>query len=98
MPLYLIIIIIIIIIKFSVPCKSHYLGRRYDGTRRCLHSRLACTYHRDRKWNKWMRTCCVDCALIIARDTGTSLEQQGIVYFHSTITALPVGWWACASG
>jgi hypothetical protein len=45
----------------------------------------------DRKRNKCMHTrCFVDCALIVASDTGTSLEQQGTVYFHSAMAALPV--------
>ena len=49
--------------------------------------------------NEWMRIpCFMDCALIAARDAGTSLEQPGTVYFPSTMTELPVGWWVCLYG
>jgi len=52
--------------KLCVPCKEQFF-RRWFGTRRCLHSRLAYSHHRDHKWNKWVNAHSLFCGLCINR-------------------------------
>jgi hypothetical protein len=52
--------------KLCVPCKAQY-PRRCFRTRRCLHSRLAYSHHRDSKWNTWVNAHSLFCGLCIRR-------------------------------